>query len=184
MILEYTLSGRQRRKYVFFPFIKLFVTIIIFTIIGVVWFDFNTEEAPMVIGLAWLCIFLIHVLPMLIMAIRHTQFSNDSYFAIDTVNKTYQYKEMDRSLSFRVTEIDKVIKVVSPPKYDKRWDIMGFGYFFYWKIILVDGRILSISCMLLDAEDFSGKEVIQEKRMFPIPRSNEYIMAQCSTYRG
>lgn len=77
------------------------------------------------------------------------------------------------SLSFRLDEIDKVIKVVSPPKYDKRIDILGFGYFFYWKIKLANGRTISISCMLLDVDDFLGKVVTLEKQLFPMPPSNQ-----------
>ncbi len=50
---------------------------------------------------------------------------------------------------------------------------MGFGYFFYWKIKLTNGKTLSISCMLLDVDDFFGKEATLEKRLFPIPPSNQ-----------
>lgn len=177
MVLEYSLSRSQRRKYLFLPLLKLLAVIALGTLIGVVWLDVRREQLLMVIGLAWAWVFLIHLLPLLIMGIRHSQLSRDSYFAIDTVNKTYQYKEKDLSLSFRLTEIANVIKVVPPPKYDKRIDILGFGYFFYWKIMFVDGRTLSISCMLLDVDDFFGKEVSQEKRLFPVPPSNQGMIA-------
>jgi hypothetical protein len=173
MILEYRFSSRQRKKYIFLPLVKQLTVIVIATIIGVVWFSVVKEQLLVVIGLTWAWIFLMHILPILIMAIRHSQLSRHSYFAIDTVNSTYHYHEKDLSVSFRLTEIDKVIKVVSPPKYDKRIDFLGFGYFFYWKIMLVDSRTLSISCMLLDVDDFPGKEITQEKRVFPVPPSNQ-----------
>jgi hypothetical protein len=172
MILEYKLSNSQRRKYIFLPLMKLLAVIVIATIVGVRWFDIRTGPLQMVIGLTWSWVFLMHLLPLMILVVRHHQLSSGSSFAIDTSNNTYHYKGKDVSLSFRLNEIDKVIKVVSPPKYDKRMDILGFGYFFYWKIRLADSRTLAISCMLLDADDFSGKEATQEKRLFPIPPSN------------
>lgn len=124
----------------------------------------------MTIGVTVAWAFLMHFLPLLIMAARHSRRSEGSSFAIDTVNNSYRYEEKDLSLSFRLDEIDKVIKVVSPPSYD---NILGFGYFFYWKIKLANGGTLSISCMLLDVDDFSGKEVTLEKQLFPIPPSNQ-----------
>jgi hypothetical protein len=176
MILEYKLSYNQRRKYIFLPLLKLLAAIVIVTIVGVLWFDIKTEQLQMIIGFTWSWVFLIHLLPLLIIGVRHNQLSKDSSFTIDTIGNTYHYKEKDISLSFRLNEIDKVIKIVSPPKYEKRMDILGFGYFFYWKIILEDGRTLSISCMLLDADDFLGKEATQEKRLFPIPPSNRGLV--------
>ena len=129
----------------------------------------------MVLGFTWAWVFLIHLLPLIIMGIRHSRLSTGSYFAVDTANHTYLYTERDLSLSFRSTEIEKVIKVVSPPTYDNRVDILGFGYFFYWKIMLVGGRTLSISCMLLDIDNFFGMEISREKRVFPVPPSNRSL---------
>lgn len=172
MVLEYSLTGSRRRKYILFPVMKLLIVIVIATILGVLWFDIRNEQLLMVVGLAWAWVFLIHLLPLLIMVIRHNQLSSGSCFVLDTRNTTYHYWWKDKSLSFRLAEVDKVIKVVSPPKYDRRIDILGFGYFYYWSIVLMDGRTLSISCMLLDVDVFPEKMMSQEKRLFPIPPSN------------
>lgn len=175
MILNYRLSNIQRRKYIFLPLIKLSAVIVIGTVVGVLWFDIRKEQLQMVVGVTWAWIFLMHLLPILIMGVRHSQLCRDSSFAIDTVNNTYHYEKNNVSLTFRLNEIDKLIKVVSPPKYDNRLDIMGFGYFFYWKIRLSNGKALSISCMLLDIDDFFGKEAILEKQLFPIPPPNQNL---------
>lgn len=177
-MLEYRLSGRQRWKYIFFPVIKLCTIIVVATIVGVAWLRIGQEQLLIVIGLAWCWVFLIHLLPLLIIANRHNHLSSGAYFVIDTVNKTYQYRDNYTSLYFPICEIEKVIKVVSPPKFDERIDILGFGYFYYWKIVLADGRTLSLSCMLLDVDDFSGKEVSLEKQLFPVPRSNHALTSE------
>ncbi|AYB33652.1 hypothetical protein D4L85_25075 [Chryseolinea soli] len=173
MILEYRLSNRQRWKYIFLPLMKLLAVMVMITIVGALWFDVRTDHLLFVAGFTWLWAFVMHFLPLLIMAVRHSRRSAGSSFAIDTVNNTYHYEEKDRSLSFRSDEIDKVIVVVSPPKYDQRMDISGFGYFFYWKIKLANDRTLSISCMLFDVDSFTGKELTREKQLFPIPPSNQ-----------
>jgi len=176
MIQEYKLSNIQLKKYIFLPLIKLVAVIVIATVLAVVWFDIRIERLHFVVGFTWAWAFLMHLLPLLIMGCRHCQLSRDSSFAIDTINNFYYYHAKDKSLTFRLGEIDKVIKVVSPPKYDKRMDFMGFSYFFYWKIKLLSGKTLSISCMLLDIDEFLGKDAILEKRLFPIPPSNQDLM--------
>ena len=108
----------------------------------------------------------------MIIGIRHSRLSNEAYFSIDTTHNKYLYREKKLELSFELSQIDKVFKVVSPPKHDKRIDLLGFGHFFYWKIVLLDGRTLLISCMLLDVENFYGKTQSQTKQMFPVPHPN------------
>ena len=174
MILEYTLGPRQYRKYLLFPSLKQVAIIAAGSFVGVIWFG-TGGHLLFVLGITWAWFFLLRLLPLLIIGIRHSQLSKGAYFSIDTDNNTCQYKEKGISLSFRLTEIDKVTIVVSPPKYDVRADFPGFGHFFYWKIILVDGRALSISCMLLDLEYFPGKEIGREKRVFPVPSSNQHL---------
>ena len=175
MVVEYRFSDSQRRKYIFRPVIRILLVIAIATVVGVLWFDIRSQRLWTVIGFTWCWIFFVHFLPLLVMAFCHSWLSRGTSFAIDTVNNTYHYMENNISLSFRLNEIDKVIKVVSPPKFDKRIDILGFGYFFFWKVELTNGRTLSISCMLLDADHFLGKEATLEKRLFPIPPSNENL---------
>jgi hypothetical protein len=172
MIVEYTLGSKQRHKYIILPVMKLSGVIVVATIAGIAWLHIEREQVLLVIALTWAWVFFLHLLPLLILGIRHTHLSKDSYFAIDTVNDTYQYNEKGISLSFSLTDIDEVVKVVSPPKYDKRVDILGFGHFYYWQFKLVDGRVLSISCLVFDVEDFSRKGITQEKRLFPVPPSN------------
>lgn len=175
MTIEYTLGRRQFRKYIFLPLMKLVAVIVIFTVLSAVWLRVSREDMVMVISLTWSYVGLIHLVPLLVMGIRHSQLSKGAYFSVDATNNQYRYRERDIDLSFNLGEIDKVVKVVSPPKYDKRIDLLGFGYFFYWKVILLDGRTLSISCMLLDTHDFLGKKESLEKRMFPIPPSNRVL---------
>jgi hypothetical protein len=177
MVLEYRLNSSLRLKYIFIPLMKLLIVIVIATIVGVIWFEVGRAHLLTLIGFTWAWVFLVHLLPLIIMGIRHVQLSTGSYFSVDTVNHTFLYKEKHISLYFRSTEIDKVIKVVSPPTYDDRVDILGFGYFFYWKIILVDGRTISISCMILDIDNFFGMEISREKQFFPVPPSNRALCA-------
>lgn len=151
------------------PLVKLSTVILIATIFGAIWFGVKKEQVLMVVGLTWGWVFFMHLLPLLIIGAQHRRLSKDMCFVIDTVNNTYQLKSKDRSLSFQLSEIDELVKVVSPPKYDKRLDVLGFGHFFYWKISLVDGQTLSISCLVLDVEDFPGRKANKEKRLFPIP---------------
>ena len=175
MTLEYKLRDVQRRKYIFVPLLKLVAIVAVGSIISVTAFGIRKDEIQTVIGWTLVWIFFMHFLPLLIMAIRHNQLSKDASFAFDSSTNTYQYKGKDISLSFALAEIDKVVKVVSPPKYDERMDFLGFGYFYYWKIVLVDGRTLSMSCMLLDVDSFPGRDLSKEKKIFPIPPSNQSL---------
>lgn len=172
MILEYRSGYIQYKKYIFLPLMKLSAVIIIATIVLLVWFDISRENMLVVVALTWSWIGLIHLMPLLIMGIRHSRSSKGAYLCINTANNQCQYKEKNIDFSFGLDEIDKVIKVVSPPKYDSRMDFLGFGYFFYWKFMFVDGRVLSISCMVLDVDDFLGDRGSKEKQLFPIPPSN------------
>lgn len=169
MILEYKFGSRQFWKYILTPFLKLLTVILIATIFGAMWFGVREQQVLMVVGLTWAWFFFIHLLPLLIIGAQHMRLSKDMCFIIDTINNRYQFKSKDRSLSFQLSEIDELVKVVSPPKYDKRIDVLGFGHFFYWKISLADGQTLAISCLVLDVEDFSGRKANKEKRLFPIP---------------
>jgi hypothetical protein len=116
-----------------------------------------------------------HLLPLIIIGHGHKRNSERASFAVDTINKVFRFEQNDIFLSFRSDEVDKVIKVVSPPTYDKRVDILGFGNFFYWQIILLNGKTLSLSCMLLDVDVFEGKQISQQKRVFPVPPSNRHM---------
>jgi hypothetical protein len=171
MISEYTLTARQQRKYMLIPIAKLSAIIIIVTTVCLIWLGVRSEQLLQVIVATWSWVFLIHFLPLLIIGVRHQRLSKGACFAIDTTNQTFSYKDKDTSFSFHSSEIASVTIVVSPPTYDNRIDILGFGYFFYWKISLIDGRILPMSCMLFDEHAFPGKELIREKRIFPIPPS-------------
>jgi len=175
MISEYRSGKSQLRKYIFFPLLKLLAVILVTTIISLILFRVSREHVLRVVALTWSWVGLIHLMPLLIMGIRHRKLSKRAYFSINTASNQCQYREKDMEFYFSLNEIDKVVKVVSPPKYDKRMDILGFGYFFYWKIIFLDGRTLFISCMLLDVDNFFEKKESQEKQLFPIPPSNNGV---------
>lgn len=172
MIIEYKLRTNQYKKYVFKPLLKLISVVLIFTFLSVFIFDVAKEDLFFVIGLTWCWVFLIHLLPLLILVISHVILSKDALFVVDTTSRIYRYEEGSKQLLFNSEEIKQIIKVVSPPKYDGRLDILGFGYFYYWKVILADGTILSLSCMLLDTKEFFGHAIQHEKELFPLPNTS------------
>jgi|GEM_PF-2033351 len=171
MIINYKLSTNQYKKYVFKPLLKLISVIVILAFLSVYIFDVAKESLFFVIGATCCWVFLIHLLPLLILALNHIILSKDALFVVDTTNRTYRYEEGSKQLLFNSEEIKQIIIVVSPPSYDGRLDILGFGYFYYWKVILADGTILSLSCMLLDTEEFFGHAIQQEKELFPLPNT-------------
>jgi len=170
--MKYTLRSKQLKKYLFFPLLRMIVIIVVFTIGSLVWFDVPKQQSVLVITVTLLVISVFHLIPLIILAIRHYQLSRHAFLSFNSTDNQCWYKEGDKEISFNLNEIEKVTKVVSPPVYDKRIDILGFGYFFYWKILLRDGTTLSISCMLVDTNSFFGKSERMEKKMFPIPLSN------------
>lgn len=170
MIVNYRLSNSQRKKYFILPLAKLLTAIVVFTLIAMYWFNTDAKDLPFIVGITWSWVGLIHVLPLLILAIRHLKASKGVSFVIDTANWEYQYKECDFDLTFNTSQIKRVVKVMSPPKYDRRRDFLGFGYFYYWEVTLVDETLLSLSCMLLDSDKFLGFENERKKQMFPIPK--------------
>lgn len=169
MMIKYEIGASKLWKYFYLPLAKLLAVILIFLVISLIWFDTSRDNMFMVVILTLSWIGLIHVMPFLVLAIRHSRISKDTYFLVDTINITYHYKNVNNDIFFDPNQIEEVIKVVSPPKYDNRIDVLGFGHFFYWKIILTDGTILIMSCILLDIEDFFGKKYKMEKRMFSMP---------------
>ncbi|WP_339606214.1 hypothetical protein [uncultured Roseivirga sp.] len=170
MIVNYSLSDFKRKKYFILPLAKLLTTIVVFTLIAIYWFNTDAENLPFIVGITWSWVGLIHVLPLLILAACHLKASKGVSFVIDTTNWEYQYKECDFDLTFNTSQIKRVVKVMSPPKYDGRRDFLGFGYFYYWEVTLVDETLLSLSCMLLDSDEFFGYENERRKQMFPIPK--------------
>ncbi len=170
MIMEYSLSHPQRKKYLWYPLGKLVAVIVVFTMLGINWFNVNSDDLFLVVGGTWLWAGLMHLLPLIVLAVRHQKISKGASFTIDAMNKEYRYKKENVDLSFNSNQIKEVIMVLSPPKYDDRMDFLGFGHFYYWKLVLADGTILPLSCMLLDSEEFTGHEVKKEKRLFPIPK--------------
>ncbi|MCE7991995.1 MAG: hypothetical protein HEP71_08445 [Roseivirga sp.] len=164
------MSNSQRKKYLWYPLGKLITVISVFTMLGINWFNVNSDDLLLVVGGTWLWVGLIHLLPLIVLSVCHQKISTGASFTINALNKEYRYKKEGIDLSFNSSQIKEVIKIVSPPKYDDRMDLLGFGHFYYWKLILVDGTILSLSCMLLDSEEFAGHEIRKEKQMFPIPK--------------
>ncbi|KYG74369.1 hypothetical protein EV198_1172 [Roseivirga ehrenbergii] len=170
MIINYRLSDSQRKKYFILPLAKLLTAIVVFTLIAMYWFNTDAENLPFIVGITWSWVGLIHVLPLLILAAHHLKVSKGVSFVIDTTNWEYRYKKADFDLTFKASHIKRVVKVMSPPKYDGRRDFLGFGYFYYWEVTLVDETLLSLSCMLLDSDEFLGYENERKKQLFPIPK--------------
>ena len=159
----------QLRKYFYMPLIKLFATILLSLIVGVVLFPITKDNVFEVATIALAVVFLKRLLPFLVIAIRHIRISNGVSFSIDKSSGKYRYCQGSTTLLFDSNQIKKVVKVVSPPKFDNRFDLLGFGDFFYWKITLTDNKMIAISCLVLDIENFFGMYLEQEKKIFVFP---------------
>jgi hypothetical protein len=171
MIIEYRLRNDQVRKYLIWPLIKLIGVIVLFTALSTYWFEVDKQNVFFVIIVTGLWVGLIHLLPLLVLAIKHIKLSKNSCLLVNNVTGDFEFQENEFKSTFKCSNIKNVIKVVSPPKYDDRMDFVGWGYFFYWKVILVDGTIILLSCMLLDSEEFFGRKYEREKQMFPVPKN-------------
>ncbi len=165
---KYRYTNKQFKKYLLIPVLKLLAVVSVALVVGVIGFKVQPANVGFVVLLTLGWIFFIHFLPILVLGIIHYQHSKNQMFRKDLVSNTYYYQDHIRTLSFQRNEIDQVIKVVSPPAYDNRLDLIGFGYFYAWKIILLDGTVLSLSCMVLDRDDFFDVPYTRKKRLFPV----------------
>uniref|UniRef100_UPI0040473F82 hypothetical protein n=1 Tax=Roseivirga sp. TaxID=1964215 RepID=UPI0040473F82 len=171
MIIEYRLRNDQVRKYLIWPLIKLIGVIVLITALSIYWFEVDKQNVFFVIMTTWLWVGLVHILPLLVLAIKHIKMSKNSCLWVNNATGDFEYQENEFKSKFNWSTIENVIKIVSPPKYDDRMDFIGWGYFFCWKVILVDGTIIFLSCMLLDSEEFFGQKYEREKQMFPVPKN-------------
>ncbi|MDN5213344.1 hypothetical protein QQ020_14840 [Fulvivirgaceae bacterium BMA12] len=170
MTLKYKLGAVQLRQFLVLPLTKLIGVVVVFTFLATYWFGVRAQDMIVVVAITWVWVGLIHILPLLILAAYHYRRSKNSFFNLDSISGEYTFNNGIIELKFKLEEIERVVKVVSPPKYDKRMDFLGVGYFYYWKIILNDCKILPISCMLVNEDTiFDGRKIEFEKRMFPIP---------------
>ncbi len=167
---EYRYGSEQRWKYFSKPLTKLVVVLVAATICAALFFEVANEDFTAVVVGTLLSVGLAYVLPLLIIARIHIKRSRDAYFAIDKSKDRYEFRDGSNQIAFGSDQIDKVVKVVSPPTYDNRFDRIGFGYFYYWKVVLKDGSILYLSCMLLDTHEFYGRHHTLEKQGFPVPK--------------
>lgn len=168
-MVEYRINSQSRSKYILYPFLKLMTAFTFGAIIGVILFKVGTSQILVIVLLALLWCSLIHLLPFFIIAIRHLKFNRNAVFYVEKQNEKFRYKDDKLDLPFEIDQIEKVICAVSPPKNDRRLDLLGFGHFFYWRIVLKSGLTLQLSCMLMDDDVFFGKPIEYKKELFPMP---------------
>ncbi|TXH29691.1 MAG: hypothetical protein E6Q96_03110 [Cyclobacteriaceae bacterium] len=171
-VREYKMGRGQLKEYFYMPLIKLFAAILLGLIAAAVLFPITNDNAFEIATIALTVVFLKRLLPFLVIAIRHMRISNGVSFSIDKSSGKYQYCQGSTALLFEASQIKKVVKVVSPPKFDNRIDLLGFGDYFYWKITLTDDKMIAISCLVLDIENFFGMFLEQEKKIFVFPPLN------------
>lgn len=163
------LGTRQLRRFLYLPLTKLIGGMIVFTSLSIFWFNVKTENLALVIGLTWAWVSLVHIFPLLVLAFNHYNKCKNVILIFDQNLQTFLYRNNKIELEFNFVDIARVEKVVSPPKYHDRVDLLGFGYFFYWMIHLKSGAIIPLSCMLINEDkifDRNGIELV--KRIFPI----------------
>ena len=167
---QYRLNFARYWEFLLFPILKLIVVMLIFTYLSISWFNIESNSISKVVFVTWCWLFLSHILPILIMSIYHYSKSKGVIFKYDSSKSQYQFNKGDIMHKFTVNDISRIVKTVSPPRYDKRADFLGFGYFFYFEVYLLDGTILPISCFILNDEKvFRKGEIELKKKMFPIP---------------
>ncbi len=170
MKLEYRLDFSKFWQFLIFPVLKLTSIIIIFTYLSINWFKVESENIVKVVLITWCGVFIIHILPILIMSTYHYLKSKGVIFRYDSTANEYHFSKGGIKHKFTFNDILKVVKTVSPPKYDRRADFGGFGHFFYYGVYLLDGTVLPISCFIINDEKAFKKDVVELKmKMFPIP---------------
>lgn len=168
-VKEFKMGYEQLKEYIYMPLIKFFASILLGLIAAFLFLQLTIDKDFLLVTLTLALVFLKRLLPLLIIAIQHKRISSGVSFSVNKDLGTFQYSREAERLWFDVDQIKKVIKVVSPSKYDKRIDLLGFGHFFYWKIILKDDKTINISCLVLDIENFFGMYLEQEKKFFVFP---------------
>lgn len=181
MELRYRTTSHQKARFLLWPVARLVTVFVVGSICSVIWFDIESKTFLSVLGFTWIWFFCMHLLPIAVMGIRHSAWSKNAMLSLDTDTNEWRYDYLNHTICFYTDQIEKVIKVVSPPTYDNRSDLLGFGYFYYWKVLLKNGNLFSISCLVVDVDIFPPPLVSLEKRMFPMPSHNKWtISLDCS----
>lgn len=164
---EYSITSSSRKKYfdqiLIKTFLGHFIPLILFFVLQ------NTLESKVAIITAiffgWFCFF---ATPTILLFYNHLNRSRGKRIAIG--NDSVKYYNGTNWISFTFDEISKLELKLSPPSYDKRVDFLFFGKYFYSSFHLIDGRVLNISCLMLDevVDLFPTGLIKRKKKTFPL----------------
>lgn len=167
-MLEFEMGRSQLQKYFYMPLLKVVSAIVLGVMVSLIWFDLPKNNLLEIVFFTLIFVGFIHFFPFLLIALKHIKNSKGKRFVIDSLHGEY-HNSSGKKISFELDQIDKVIKVVSPPKFDGRLDFLGFGNFFYWEVILKNRMSFILSCMIVDRDDFFGRDVELRKKTFVLP---------------
>lgn len=168
-MVEYVMDNIHVKRYVIWPLTKLLLAFAFMTILGVFLFSVAADNIFFVVSVTWIWIIATRLLPFFVLAHRHIGISKGVQFYADSDNQKFRYRVDQNEVLFGVDDISQVVCVLSPPKFEKRRDILGIGHFFFWKIVLKSGSVIRLSCLVVDEEIFFHNAIVREKKIFPFP---------------
>lgn len=168
--IKYSLNSKS--KWIFFYKILLQIAMIFFAVIFVSlkFVKLKNENSSQFFIIVFCWFFIFNILPLVILYLNHMKYSRNVSFTINKLNKSFFYVSREKEMNFNECNIKKVTIYLSPPAYDKRFDILFFGKYHHAVIDLKNNESLKISCLTCPEIHilFPNSLIIRKKHFFPI----------------
>jgi hypothetical protein len=169
--LIYRFNKKNKRRFLYNIVLKI-IGISLFVFIGFVVYK-DIEDSIIVlklIGGIILFDLVFYFIPLFILYSNHRKHGKGVVFEYDKIHKKYIYSSQDQEIKFTAADLNEVVHFVTPSNYEERTDWVMWGKFFYTHINLKCGRVIKLSCLVLDEVEnvFPAEKTIKKKKFFPI----------------
>ena len=160
-------------KFFYYPMIFcIFIDIVL--IFGLCLFEENFS-INMAISIFWpVFIFslLLYLVPLLIVFFNHWYYSRNTRISMEVIDDEtiFTLKFAKRNVMLEYKNLSRIELMLSYPRYDKRVSWMFWDNYYYFIIVMKDGKSYPISCLICgDLLKYISREKITNTRiMFPI----------------
>lgn len=170
MTIEYKVSKKSKWKFFYKIILHITVTFILVFVVSILMMNVKVEIFPKLVLLVFGWYLIFDIIPLTILFINHMRHSIKVLLVYDKSNRSFSYINSSNEVTFFENEIINLKLYLTPPAFDKRFDILFFGRYHYAEIILKDDESIIVSCLVCDdiSKIVSSKLIQRKKKFFPI----------------
>ncbi|SHJ59643.1 hypothetical protein SAMN04488007_0826 [Maribacter aquivivus] len=160
-------------NFFYYPMIFcIFIDIVL--IIGLCFFEeiFSISIAISMFWSIFIITFLLYLGPLLIVFFNHWYYSRNTGISMEVIDDEiiFTFKFAKRSVMLEYKNVSRIELMLSYPRYDGRVSWMFWDNYYYFIIVMKDGKSYPVSCLICgDLLKYISREKITNTRiMFPI----------------